>query len=77
MGNSLRRLKDLREHLSKDYDLLKEYEDQLRLEDDPQRRAKLAHQIDQLKEQIQIREIELPDGYPQQTFDETKLPSLR
>jgi tetratricopeptide (TPR) repeat protein len=77
MGNSLRRLKDLREHLSKDYDLLKQYEDQLRLEDDPQRQGKLAHKIDQLKEQIQIREIELPDGLPQQTFDETKLPSLR
>lgn len=77
MGNSLRRLKDLGEHLSKDYDLLKQYEDQLRLEDDPQRRGKLAHRIDQLKEQIQIREIELSDAVPQQTFEETKLPSLR
>ena len=40
MEFSSRRLKDIEDHLSKDFNLLKEYEDELRLEDDPQRRAK-------------------------------------
>lgn len=72
-----KRLKDMEEHLSKDYDLLKRYEDALRLEGDPQQRAKLEHQIRQLKDQIQSREIELKGVSREQSFDDTKLPSIR
>lgn len=77
MELSPRRLKDIEEHLSKDYDLLKRYEDELRLEGDPQRRAKLDHQIGELKEQIRSREVELRGVSSEQSFDDTKLPSIR
>lgn len=77
MELSPRRLKDVEEHLSKDYDLLKRYEDALRLEGDPQQRAKLEHQIGELKEQIQSREVELTGVSREQSFDDTKLPSIR
>jgi len=76
MEHSKRRLKDLAEHLSKDYDLLKKYEDALRVEGDPQQRAKLDLQIKDLRGQIQIREGELQNA-PQAYLDETNLPSLR
>lgn len=75
MEHSTRRLKDQEEHLSKDYDLLKKYEDALRVEGDPQQRAKLDLQIKELRDQIQIREDELRNAPPY--LDETKLPSLR
>jgi hypothetical protein len=69
-------LKDLGEHLSKDFDLLKGYEDRLRVEGDPQQRAKLDLQIKELKEQIQTRKDELQSA-PRAYQDETNLPSLR
>jgi len=77
MELSPKRLKDIQEHLSKDYDLLKRYEDALRLEGDPQQRAKLEHQIGELKEQIQSREVELKGVPSEHSFEDTKLPSIR
>ena len=55
------RQKHVEEHLLKHYDLLKEYEDALRVEDDPQRRAKLKRQIEDIKNQIQTHCIELTE----------------
>lgn len=43
------RLHDLSDNITKDYALLKEYEDDLRLEDDPRRRARHQREIDRLK----------------------------
>lgn len=43
------RLSDLADNVNKDLKLLKEYEDQLRFEDDPRRRAKCEHEIERLK----------------------------
>lgn len=43
------RLGDLADNVNKDLKLLKEYEDQLRFEDDPRRRAKCEHEIERLK----------------------------
>jgi len=43
------RLHDLSDNITKDYTLLKEYEDELRLEDDPRRRARHQREIDRLK----------------------------
>ncbi|HEX7318551.1 MAG TPA: tetratricopeptide repeat protein [Pyrinomonadaceae bacterium] len=77
MELSPRRLKDIEEHLSKDYDLLKKCEDALRLESDPRQQAKLEHQISELKGQIRSREVELGGVPSEQSFDDTKLPSIR
>jgi tetratricopeptide (TPR) repeat protein len=77
MELSPRRLKDIQEHLSKDYNLLKRYEDALRVEGDLQQRAKLEHQISDLREQIQSREVELREVSSGQSFDDAKLPSIR
>jgi hypothetical protein len=44
------RLQDLTEHIAKDQNLLKEFEDALRFEDDPRRRAKYQRDVEQLKE---------------------------
>ena len=44
------RIKHLADNIQKDFDLLKEYEDTLRLEDDPRRRAKYRREIEQLRE---------------------------
>jgi hypothetical protein len=54
-----RRKQDLVDHISKDYDLLKDLEDALRLADDPKRRAELRSEIDDLKGQIDSHEQEL------------------
>jgi hypothetical protein len=68
------RLSDLADNVDKDLKLLKEYEDQLRLEDDPRRRAKCEHEIERLKASASSyqREYELLRGYlaesPTQTF---------
>lgn len=43
------RLHDLSDNIAQDYVLLKEYEDALRLEDDPRRRARYQREIDRLK----------------------------
>jgi len=44
------RIQHLADNIQKDLDLLKEYEDTLRLEDDPRRRAKYHREIEQLRE---------------------------
>jgi len=44
------RIQHLADNIQKDLDLLKEYEDILRLEDDPRRRAKYRREIEQLRE---------------------------
>src|SRR6185369_3370136 len=77
MEFSLRRLKDIEDHLSKDFDLLREYEDELRFEDDPQRRAKFEHKIRQIKHQISLRQAELTGPLSEETLDETNPPLLR
>jgi hypothetical protein len=45
-----KRLQDLTEHIAKDQNLLKEFEDALRFEDDPRRRAKYQQDVEQLRE---------------------------
>jgi hypothetical protein len=44
------RIQHLTDNIQKDLDMLKEYEDILRLEDDPRRRAKYRREIEQLRE---------------------------
>lgn len=44
------RLHDLKEHITKDSELLRECEDALRTEDDPRRQAKYKRDIEQLRE---------------------------
>jgi hypothetical protein len=44
------RIQHLADNIQKDLDLLKEYEDVLRLEDDPRRRARYRREIEQLRE---------------------------
>ena len=44
------RIQHLADNIQKDYDLLKDYEDTLRLEEDPRRRAKYRREIEQLRE---------------------------
>ena len=44
------RLGDLTEHIVKDLELLQEYENALRVEDDPRRRAKYQRDVEQLRE---------------------------
>lgn len=44
------RIQHLVDNIQKDFNLLKEYEDTLRLEDDPRRRAKYCREIEQLRE---------------------------
>jgi hypothetical protein len=45
-----RRLQDLRDNITQDLKLLKEYEDALRYEDEPRRRARYNREIDQLRQ---------------------------
>jgi hypothetical protein len=49
----------IEDQLAKDYDLLKKIEDRWRVEDDPKRREKIKLDINDLKQQIQNREVEL------------------
>ena len=44
------RIEHLADNIQKDLDLLKEYEDTLRLEDDPRRQARYRREIEQLRE---------------------------
>lgn len=44
------RLQHLEDHIKQDLDLLKDYEDELRYEDDPRRKAKYSREIEQLRE---------------------------
>lgn len=52
------RLRHLSDNIAKDYALLKEYEDELRLEDDPRRRARYQREIDRLKASASAHERE-------------------
>jgi hypothetical protein len=52
------RLRDLSDNISKDYALLKEYEDDLRLEDDPRRRARHQREINRLRASASAYESE-------------------
>lgn len=56
-----KRKENLENHLLTDYDLLKEYEDKLRLEDDPKKKASFKSEIAEIKERIQANEIELTE----------------
>jgi DNA uptake protein ComE-like DNA-binding protein len=49
-SNLTRRLKDLEDNIKQDSALLKEYEDELRYEDEPRRKAKYNRAIQQLRE---------------------------
>lgn len=51
--------KNLEDHLEKDLNLLKEYEDKLRYEDDPKKIGIYSGEIENLKKQIESREVEL------------------
>ena len=58
------RVDHLSDSITKDYELLKEYEDELRLEDDPRRRARYQREIERLKasasaHEREYRELEL------------------
>lgn len=53
------RINDLNDNITRDFALLKEYEDEFRLEDDPGRRAKYQRQIEKLKTSARIYEQEL------------------
>jgi predicted DNA-binding protein YlxM (UPF0122 family) len=44
------RLQHLEDNIKQDQDLLKDYEDSLRYEDEPRRKAKYRREIDQLRE---------------------------
>jgi hypothetical protein len=46
------RLQDLQDHVVKDGDLLKDFEDALRVEDDPKRRKKYEGEIEQLRQSM-------------------------
>lgn len=51
--------KHLEEQLSEDFKLLKELEDRRRFEDDPRRKHKLEHDIEEIKQQIFRRQSEI------------------
>lgn len=53
-----KRIQHLADNIRKDFDLLKEYEDKLRLEDDPRRRAKYQMEIEQLRKSAESFERE-------------------
>lgn len=59
MEHLLRRKKDIEEHLAKDLALLKEWEDELRLADDPKEKAKCREEIGELNDYIAERKQEL------------------
>lgn len=56
-----KRKETLENHLSKDHDLLKEYEDQLRFEDDPKKKASFKTEIAEIKARIKANELELDE----------------
>src|SRR4028119_1901010 len=51
-SNLTRRLKDLEDNIKQDSALLKDYEDELRGEDDPRRKSKYNRAIEQLRESV-------------------------
>lgn len=52
------RLNDLTDHLARDLELLKEYEDTLRYEDEPRRKARYRQAIEQLRESYRRYQVE-------------------
>jgi len=52
------RLKHLEDNIKKDQNLLKDYEDTLRYEDDPRRKAKYTREITQLRESAELYQKE-------------------
>ncbi|MGL5943402.1 MAG: ABC-three component system protein [Waterburya sp.] len=62
------RKKDLEDNLNQDYELLKESEDQFRIENDPKNKKKLQNDIKKLKQTIKEHEPEL--DYIKQLCDE-------
>jgi hypothetical protein len=58
-----KRMKDLGDNISKDLDLLKEYEDKLRYETDPRRQAEYSREIERLRESV---------AHYQQDYDELR-----
>lgn len=61
MNVLLKRKENLVDHLLKEHDLLKDYEDKLRLEDDPKKKASVKTEIAEIKERIKNNEIELDE----------------
>jgi hypothetical protein len=55
------RLRDLEDNVCQDLALLKKYEDVLRIEDDPKRKARCEHEIQQLKQSAQRYQKEAID----------------
>jgi hypothetical protein len=52
------RLKDLTDHIAKDLELLKDYEDALRYEDEPRRQARYRREIEHLRESAKRYQVE-------------------
>ena len=67
------RIQHLVENIQKDLDLLKDYEDTLRLEDDPRRRAKYRREIEQLRESAASYKMEY-DELQMHVADKTSVP---
>lgn len=61
MNILLKRKEHLEDNLSKDYDLRKQYEDKLRLEDEPIRKANYSQKIEEIKKRIESNETEFED----------------
>ncbi|MGB7056342.1 MAG: hypothetical protein WBD58_01425 [Geitlerinemataceae cyanobacterium] len=65
------RVNHLKDNIQQDQNLLKEYEDTLRYEDDPRRKAKYNREIDQLKESANCYQQEYNELLAQITGEET------
>jgi len=70
-SNLTRRLKDLEDNIKQDSALLKEYEDELRYEDEPRRKAKYNRAIQQLRESANRYQQEYDQLYQQITGEST------
>ncbi|MEG4216267.1 hypothetical protein QUA27_12520 [Microcoleus sp. Pol14C6] len=70
-SNLTRRLKDLEDNIKQDSALLKNYEDELRYEDEPRRKAKYNRAIEQLRESASRHQQEYDQLYQQITGEST------
>lgn len=70
-SNLTRRLKDLEDNIKQDSALLKDYEDELRYEDEPRRKAKYNRAIEQLRESANRYQQEYDRLYQQITGEST------
>lgn len=70
-SNLTRRLKDLEDNIKQDSALLKNYEDELRYEDEPRRKARYNRAIEQLKESANRYQQEYDQLYQQITGEST------